>query len=378
VTLDALAEAIVTLKTGLKVILSAQQSAESCAPEPEAAQSQAEQCKFCGSAMHLKECEEADKYIFTGKCKCNVFRKIVLPSGAEVPQHIKGKCLRERFEEYHRQYPGQQAALAYLEDLARLRRLAPQGVTEAMPPAMGAMSLDTKVMTPVTCEPLRQLHSPKCTLRDPRAASNQTQTPEVSSDLRKTKGQPSATLAVPRIIARPSSNQSRPECYDTAIGAPPRMRESNFAQQLSAAARFTAQPEECAEYLVQSVTPQLACDPEREEAMPSKHPQVPVTAVEACMSTTLSETAQNATDPASIILPSAHDIPAHIPKPASTAPSTILSVQTHPTLRQLAPVIQLALCPAFTQSCTVSPIQPMYPPRSACNTSSIPASVMNL
>ena len=95
-TLDALAEAIATLKTSLEVILSAQQSAESCAPEPEATQSQAEQCKFCGSAMHLKEeCEEADKYIFTGKCKCNVFGKIVLPSGAEVPQRIKGKCLRE-------------------------------------------------------------------------------------------------------------------------------------------------------------------------------------------------------------------------------------------------------------------------------------------
>src|SRR6266702_3840287 len=108
--------------------------------------------------------------------------------------------------------------------------------------------------------------------------------------------------------------------------------------------------------------------------MPSKHPQGPVTAVEAHASTTLSETAQNATDPASVILPSACDIPAPIPKPASTALSAILSMQTHPTQRQLAPMIQLALCSAFAQSCTASPLQPAYPPCSAYDTSSVPAS----
>ncbi len=38
-TLDVLAEAIATLKTSLKEILSAQQSAESCAPESNTTQS---------------------------------------------------------------------------------------------------------------------------------------------------------------------------------------------------------------------------------------------------------------------------------------------------------------------------------------------------
>ncbi len=166
-TLDALAEAIATLKTGLKAILSAQQSAESCTPEPKAAQSQPERCKFCGSATHVKEeCKEADKYILAGKCKRNVFGKIDLPSGAEVQWHIKGKCLHERFEEYHRQYPGQQAAPAYLEDLARPRKLAPQDATEATPSVMGAMSLGTKATTLAMCEALRQLRSPEHTLRD--------------------------------------------------------------------------------------------------------------------------------------------------------------------------------------------------------------------
>jgi len=156
------------------------------------------------------------------------------------------------------------------------------------------------------------------------------------------------------------------------------MRESNFAQQLSAAARFSASSEACATYSVQATTPQLARDPEREEAMPFKRPQAPVTAVEARASATLSETAQNAADPASVIPPSTRNIPAHITKPASAAPSAILSMQTCPTPRQLAPMIQLALCPAFTQSRTASPIQPVYPPRSACDTSSIPASARDL
>ena len=44
---------------------------------------------------------------------------------AEVPGSIKGKTLRERFEEYHRRNLGQQAATAYLDDLAAPRRPAP-------------------------------------------------------------------------------------------------------------------------------------------------------------------------------------------------------------------------------------------------------------
>ena len=44
---------------------------------------------------------------------------------AEIPGSIKGKTLRERFEEYHRRNPGQQAATPYLDDLVALRRPAP-------------------------------------------------------------------------------------------------------------------------------------------------------------------------------------------------------------------------------------------------------------
>ncbi len=86
------------------------------------------------------------------------------------------------------------------------------------------------------------------------------------------------------------------------------MRKSNFAQQLSTAARFSASSEACATYSVQATTPQLARDPEQEEAMPSKHPQAPATAVEACPSAASPETAQKAADPASVVPLSARDI----------------------------------------------------------------------
>ncbi|KAH9162106.1 hypothetical protein EDB89DRAFT_666994 [Lactarius sanguifluus] len=173
-TLDALAKAIATLKSGLEAILNAQKSAESRATEPEAARSQAERCKFCGSSTHLEEeCEEADKYILAGMCKRNVFGRLTLPSGAEVPRRIKGKCLRERFEEYHRQYPGQRAAPGYLEDLARPQRPAPEDSTTVTPSAMGTTSPGTEATAPTMFQAHRQPHSPERKLYDLRVASEQ-------------------------------------------------------------------------------------------------------------------------------------------------------------------------------------------------------------
>jgi len=163
-------------------------------------QSRALHCKFCRSATHLEEeCKEAEKYILTGKCKRNVFGRLVLPSGAEVPQRIKGRSLWEQFEEYHRQYPGQQVAWAYLEDFTRLQRPAPQDTKEAMSLMMGVMTTATEVAIPMTCEAPRQLHCPKRTLHDPRAASDQTQATGQSGNPRKATVQFSEALAVPRI-----------------------------------------------------------------------------------------------------------------------------------------------------------------------------------
>jgi hypothetical protein len=96
-TVDTLAKANATFKAGLEALLANPKSSEPCAPELDAAKSRAEQCKFCGSTAHFEE--EADKYVFARKCKRDVFGRLTLPSGAEAPRHIKGKCLGERFEE---------------------------------------------------------------------------------------------------------------------------------------------------------------------------------------------------------------------------------------------------------------------------------------
>jgi hypothetical protein len=121
------------MKTGLEEMIPTQKTTEPRVREIDTARSRSERCKFCKSLEHLEEeCEEADRYILAGKCKRDVFGRLTLPSGAQVPHRIKGKNLRERFEEYYRQYPGQEAAPAYLESLASARRLTQQGMNDAM------------------------------------------------------------------------------------------------------------------------------------------------------------------------------------------------------------------------------------------------------
>ncbi|KAH9009364.1 hypothetical protein EDB83DRAFT_2531287 [Lactarius deliciosus] len=309
-TLDALADVIAALKSGLEAILNTQKSAESRAPEPEATQSQAERCRFCGSAAHLEEeCEEADEYILTGMCKRNVFGRLTLPSGAEVSRRIKGKCLRERFEEYHRQFPGQRAAPAYLEDPARPRRPAPQDTTTATPSAMRATSPGAEAIALAMSEESRRPRFPKRTLGDQRAASDQMRAPEASGDLLKPTVRFSDTLGVPETTARPVPGQSEPERDEAATSsARSQTRESNFAaiaasdreeaplmvsqrglfafipgirsEAARAAASTPARPTECAAYLVQEATPQLTPDrvsvkAKRPESVPSSSRAIP-------------------------------------------------------------------------------------------------------
>jgi hypothetical protein len=110
VILNALADKIAALARGIEALLANQRRPESGPRQPKDAQGKAERCCFCGSAAHLDdECKEVVKYILAGKCKRNVFGKLTLPSGAEVPRSIRGRNLLQRFDKYHQQYPGQQA-----------------------------------------------------------------------------------------------------------------------------------------------------------------------------------------------------------------------------------------------------------------------------
>ncbi|KAH9016140.1 hypothetical protein EDB84DRAFT_1632705 [Lactarius hengduanensis] len=100
---------------------------------------EAEKCD-AGSAEATntsRETEEAEKYIRSGKCRRDVFGKIVLPSGARVPRSVKGGSLRDWLEEYYEQSQDRNAAQVSVEDITRLRRPATRD-------AKGAVFQDTK------------------------------------------------------------------------------------------------------------------------------------------------------------------------------------------------------------------------------------------
>jgi hypothetical protein len=104
-----------------------------------------------------EECKKAVEYILARKCKHNVFGKLTLPSGAEVPWSIRGRNLLEQFDKYHKQHPGQQAGKGYLETLARAQRPVPQDTTCASPRVVAATSLGTETVPPTLPEVPRQL-----------------------------------------------------------------------------------------------------------------------------------------------------------------------------------------------------------------------------
>jgi hypothetical protein len=67
-------------------------------------------CHFCGSEFHLlSNCDKVDRCMKEGKCIRNAEGRLVLPGGGFIPRHINGKNMWERFEEWHRQNPGQLA-----------------------------------------------------------------------------------------------------------------------------------------------------------------------------------------------------------------------------------------------------------------------------
>ncbi|KAH9018157.1 hypothetical protein EDB85DRAFT_2200845 [Lactarius pseudohatsudake] len=106
------------------------------ATEAEAVRSQATRCRFCRSVTHLEEdCEEADTYIRAGKCRRDVERKIVLPSGARIPRNIMGGTLQDWLEEYYRP----KVAQVSVPGIATRRQVSATA-TEARRPALPSHS----------------------------------------------------------------------------------------------------------------------------------------------------------------------------------------------------------------------------------------------
>ena len=68
-------------------------------------------CNFCDEPGRFgRECLIAIKYINAGKCRHDQQGKIVLLTGAWVPQDLPGKCFKERIDEWCRCNPGQLVA----------------------------------------------------------------------------------------------------------------------------------------------------------------------------------------------------------------------------------------------------------------------------
>ncbi|TFK46465.1 hypothetical protein OE88DRAFT_1739356 [Heliocybe sulcata] len=76
------------------------------------------QCHYCGANDHsIRRCPRVDEDQHAGRVNRNVEGKVVLPSGAMVPQSMPGVNMRNRIMEWHRRNPGQMAAANLMEQL---------------------------------------------------------------------------------------------------------------------------------------------------------------------------------------------------------------------------------------------------------------------
>ena len=125
---------------------------------------------------------------------------------------------------YHRQCPGQQADLAYLEGLASMQRLAHQEPTKATFQAIGTTPRDTEATHSACSGTARQPHHPERTIQDLTATGNP------SADTEESKELESMTISSAEILRAWTRGR-------VVILEHTRMRESNLtAQRLVSAA----------------------------------------------------------------------------------------------------------------------------------------------
>ncbi|KJA18304.1 hypothetical protein HYPSUDRAFT_115371, partial [Hypholoma sublateritium FD-334 SS-4] len=75
-------------------------------------------CNFCGGKHFIRECEVVEEYTRAGKCRRNTEGKVVLPGGGFVPKATPGQFLKDRFDEWHNQHPGQMATGTLFHSIA--------------------------------------------------------------------------------------------------------------------------------------------------------------------------------------------------------------------------------------------------------------------
>ncbi|CAK5272577.1 unnamed protein product [Mycena citricolor] len=107
-------------------------------------------CSYCSEHGHfIIRCPHVDEDIQSGKCKRNTDGQVVLPSGTYIPRRIMGVNLRARFDEYHRQNPGQMAAQNMVEVSTHFltsNPAAPEVSTFALSDAERIQSLEREIL----------------------------------------------------------------------------------------------------------------------------------------------------------------------------------------------------------------------------------------
>jgi hypothetical protein len=95
-------------------------------------------CNFCGHPGHfIRQCPDAEEYIWLGRCRRTAEGKITLPTGSFVSRDIPGRFMKLRIDEWHYRSSGYLRTRCMLSPLCS--RVDPT-----------AEALDSGLSTPIT------------------------------------------------------------------------------------------------------------------------------------------------------------------------------------------------------------------------------------
>jgi hypothetical protein len=348
-TLDALAETVATLRKGLEAFLANLSKSGPRAPEPEARRVRADRCKFCRSTTHFEEeCEAADDYVLAGKCKRNAFGRLTLPSGAEVPRHIQGKNLQEKFDAYHERYPGQKARPEYLATLSRARKPAPYEskdaaplATEAAVPRQTPASLETSESARKSAPQYSKAATPPATDASHAATRGTDTTHPATPETPAQHDQPPQ----PRCNAHIDTTYMAILGRRTNIGRPPPAQNNRAACTPRCVHRRRSKretPEYCAMFTVQNINPRPPHDPVQVKTSASVSPGRPIAPVPArtVPANTHAPRKNHTASPSTRVVhhaPTSSPAPTRIAAPSVGVPVSPRSVARQPSQQPIIP-----------------------------------------
>ena len=82
-------------------------------------------CLFDGCNAFIHDCPAVEEYVKQGKCRHNHEGKVILSSGAFVPQDTPGEFLKDRIDKWHRRNPNQLATGVLSGNTSLLEAIVP-------------------------------------------------------------------------------------------------------------------------------------------------------------------------------------------------------------------------------------------------------------